>query len=178
MNKNINLTKILKNCPKGWELWSPIFGVVKFEIILESRGVVIVDVGNRELWTFNSDATFPIGNIKSIEIMLYPSRENRDWSKFTAPWYKKDKFNPKTLQPFDKVLVKNDYNPTSIWYADFVSYRRDIDEIPVTMYDCMTPMVIPYNEETKHLCGTSNEAPEYYRYWEDNEEAIPKMNIK
>lgn len=92
MNENINLTKILKNCPKGWEFWSPIFGIVKFEIILESRGgIVIVDVGNRELWTFNSDATFPIGNTKSIEIMLYPSRENRDWSKFAAPWCTKER---------------------------------------------------------------------------------------
>ena len=26
---------------------------------------------------------------------------------------------------------------------------------------------IPYNEETKHLVGTTNEAPEFYRYWED-----------
>ena len=100
------------------------------------------------------------------------------WDEEKKELNKKEKFDPKTLKPFDKVLVKNDYNPTSIWYADFVSYRRDIDKIPVTMYDCMTPMVIPYNEETKHLCGTCDDAPEYYRYWEDNEEAIPKMNIK
>lgn len=28
-------------------------------------------------------------------------------------------------------------------------------------------MVIPYNEDTKHLVGTTEEAPEFYRYWED-----------
>ena len=28
-------------------------------------------------------------------------------------------------------------------------------------------MIIPYNDETKHLVGTTDEAPEYYRYWED-----------
>ena len=28
-------------------------------------------------------------------------------------------------------------------------------------------MVIPYNDETKHLIGTTEEAPEYYRYWEN-----------
>ena len=27
-------------------------------------------------------------------------------------------------------------------------------------------VVIPYNDETKHLVGTTDEAPEYYRYWE------------
>ena len=26
--------------------------------------------------------------------------------------------------------------------------------------------VVPYNEETKYLVGTNDEAPEYYRYWE------------
>ena len=26
MNENINLTKILKDCPRGWKFWSPIFG--------------------------------------------------------------------------------------------------------------------------------------------------------
>ena len=28
-------------------------------------------------------------------------------------------------------------------------------------------MCIPYNDETKHLVGTTDEAHEYYRYWED-----------
>ena len=26
---------------------------------------------------------------------------------------------------------------------------------------------IPYNDDTKHLVGTTEEAPEYYRYWKD-----------
>ena len=26
---------------------------------------------------------------------------------------------------------------------------------------------IPYNDDTKQLVGTADEAPEYYRYWED-----------
>ena len=26
---------------------------------------------------------------------------------------------------------------------------------------------IPYNDDTKHLVGTTEEAPEFYRYWED-----------
>ena len=27
--------------------------------------------------------------------------------------------------------------------------------------------IYPYNDETKHLVGISEEAPEYYRYWEN-----------
>lgn len=26
---------------------------------------------------------------------------------------------------------------------------------------------IPYNDDTKHLVNTTDEAPEYYRYWEE-----------
>ena len=37
------------------------------------------------------------------------------------------------------------------------------DDLPCKSYD----KCIPYNDETKHLLGTSDEAPEYYRYWED-----------
>ena len=30
MNENIDLTKILKDCPQGWDLYSPIYGKVLF----------------------------------------------------------------------------------------------------------------------------------------------------
>ena len=30
------------------------------------------------------------------ECVIFPSKDQRDWSKFTAPWYKKEKFDPKT----------------------------------------------------------------------------------
>ena len=90
MNENVDLTKILKDCPKGWKFWSPIFGAVEFEKIFEHREFVNVKK-DKESWSFYSDATFPIGDIKSVEIMLYPSEDQRDWSKFTAPWYNPEK---------------------------------------------------------------------------------------
>ena len=164
MNENVDLTKILKDCPKGWKFWSPIFGEVEFEKIFEHREFVNVkkDKGS---WSFCSDATLPIGDIRSVEIMLYPSEDQRDWSKFTAPWYKKDKFDPKTLQPFDKVLVR-DLNG-HIWVCDLFSYIKECTQFP---YKCMASYYkccIPYNDETKHLLGTTDEAPKYYRYWEE-----------
>ena len=33
MNKNIDLTKILKNCPEGWKFYSSIYGNVTFSRI-------------------------------------------------------------------------------------------------------------------------------------------------
>ena len=54
------------------------------------------------------------------------------------------------------------------WYADFVCMPPDkFDNVPYTMSDEGCDMVIPYNDDTKHLIGTTENAPFYYRYWED-----------
>lgn len=167
--ENLDLTKILKNCPKGWKFWSSIFGEVEFDQIVESinfKNLKYVNVKkDNNIWSFYSDATFPIGNIKSDEILLYPSKYQRDWSKFTAPWYKKDKFDPKTLKPFDKILVRDE--ECQLWRCNFFSYIHKGITYPYIATNLGYIFCIPYNEETKHLIGTNDEAPEYYRYWED-----------
>ncbi len=76
----------------------------------------------------------------------------------------KPKFDPKTLQPFDRVLVKVGSCWRIEWFSHMYEYKGDI------YYSCSWSdykECIPYNDETKHLLGTSEEAPEYYRYWED-----------
>ena len=167
--EKLDLTKILKNCPKGWKFWSPIFGEVEFEKIAESISVVNLKYVNvkkdNNIWSFYSDATFPIGNIKSDEILLYPNKYQRDWSKFTAPWYKKDKFDPKTLKPFDRLLVRN--CRAYKWKCEHFSYFKEGDDYPCMCSSNSYAFCVPYNDDTKHLVGTSDEASEYYRYWED-----------
>ena len=171
MNENIYLTKILKDCPKGWKFWSPLFGEVKFDRIVYSRIEVVCDKIHRQV-VFNADGKYEMlaysdnnGNyLFSDECLLFPSKDQRDWRKFTAPWYKKDKFDPKTLQPFDKVLVKIG----SFWQIELFSHiwKNSIEY----QYQCARSrydICIPYNNDTKHLIGTTDEAPEYYRYWED-----------
>lgn len=166
MNEKIDLTKILKDCPKGWKLWSPIFGEVEFECILKLKDIVNIKKDN-EIWSFRTDATFPISNLNSVEVMLYPSEDQRDWSKFSAPWYKKEKFDPKTLQPFDRVIVKSCVN-INTWKCGLFSHVKD--DAALYKYSCVGDsyeVCIPYNDDTKHLVGTTEEAPEYYRYWEN-----------
>ena len=98
------------------------------------------------------------------ECTFFPSREQRDWSKFTAPWYKNEKFDPKTLNAFDRVMVKGDNGK---WRCSILSHA-EVNNIYYRMIDgCIYSYIIPYNDDTKHLVGTTDEAPEYYRYWED-----------
>ena len=167
--EKLDLTKILKNCPKGWKFWSPIFGEVEFDQIGESRSIVNLKYVNvkkdNNIWSFYSDATFPIDNIKSIEILLYPSKYQRDWNKFTAPWYKIEKFDPNTLQPFDRVLVRN--FKIYKWKCEHFSYFNERNDYSYICSSGSYAYCVPYNDETKHLLGTEDEAPEYYRYWDD-----------
>lgn len=75
------------------------------------------------------------------------------------------RFDPKTLQPFDKVLVRDckDHN----WRCNLFSCILEDESLP---YQCVTQCwnyCIPYNEVTKHLLNTNKEAPEYYQVWKN-----------
>lgn len=164
MNEHIDLTKILKDCPEGWEFWSDNYGEVRFysvkgdfdKPILVQRADTSVVSYTKEGWC---SIDFP------ANCLLWPSKDCRDWSKFTAPWYKNEKFDPKTLQPFDKVLVRDE---GEYWDCDFFSYKSNIEiRKPYVTIACCYDFCIPYNDDTKHLVGTTDEAPEFYRYWEE-----------
>ena len=163
MNENIDLTKILKDCPKGWKFYSDIYDEVTFWGFSDLVYPIQLNTKNHGAKLLSEKGEEIIGNGKCI---LFPSKDQRDWSKFTAPWYKKDKFDPKTLQPFDKVLVKGCVGNT--WKCGLFSHVKD--DASLYKYSCAGDayaVCIPYNDNTKHLVGTKDEAPEYYRYWED-----------
>ena len=164
MNENIDLTKILENCPEGWEFWSDNFGKVKFKYIDKSWDSPIfvkrtdgyITYYTKEGWC-NIDCP--------ANCLLWPSKDCRDWSKFNAPWYKKEKFDPKTLKEFDRILG---WNPgTYKWECNLFSNINDCAEFNFKCFGVSYKYCIPYNDDTKHLVGTKEEAPEYYRYWED-----------
>ena len=100
------------------------------------------------------------------ECTLFPSKDQRNWSKFTAPWYKKERFDPKTLQPYDRVLVRD--SDSYCWKCNFFSHTEtEYPMFPYTTHVGHFYYCIPFNDDTKHLVGTTEEAPEFYRYWEE-----------
>ena len=162
MNENVDLIKILKNCPRGFKLYSAVHGEVTFLSIEDRKypiGVLLKNDNCKAHYSSSGKVFASQG-----ECVLFPSKVQRDWSKFTAPWLKKERFDPKTLKPFDRVICKNGIG---MWHCDiFSSYS----ETYVYKYVCIGSTYekcILYNDDTKHLVGTTNEAPEYYRYWED-----------
>ena len=162
MNENIDLTKILKNCPIGWKFYSSVYDNVTFLTIDNSPYPIKIIKDNREFGVSKDGK-----HIKDIgECTFFPSKEQRDWSKFTAPWYKKERFDPNTLQPFDKVLVRD--TDCQNWTCGFFSHINVFNNIhKYNVGELLYKYCIPYSDDTKHLVGTTEEAPEYYRYWED-----------
>ena len=87
MNENLNLADILKDCPRGTKLYSTIHGEVEFEEVInndrypikykiinkygyDASGTNITTVDGRHIFHSNGECT------------LFPSKDQRDWSKF------------------------------------------------------------------------------------------------
>lgn len=182
MNENLDLTKILKGCPAGTEFYHAGYGrIVYFErIILNSDCPIRCLLSNCRPCYANIAVTKK-GAINALyegECLLFPSKDQRDWSKFERFWDNPkteeptvEMFDENTLQPFDKVLVRDYLNED--WMGDFFEkiLEHDID-YNVACVTCKWTQCIPYNEETKHLLGTREDCPEYYKWWDVKQEKI------
>ncbi len=168
MNENINLYEILKDCPKNTKLWSPVYGYVWLKEIIDRKltntPIILTSPGFDEIRLYNNGKYY---DIQESECILFPSETQRDWSKFKIPV---KRFDPKTFQPFDKVLTKGD----TVWVANLfgglvVRHKGEREIMMATGAGSVYPWkcCIPYNDETKHLLGTTEDCPEYYKWWED-----------
>ena len=121
---NLNLGEILKDCPKGTELWSDNYGTVKFmRVGAEWDTPIEVELSDGQLAYYTEegwwDKRFP------ANCLLYPSKDCRDWSKFSAPWLKKE--NKKNNVHFYVAREKNGilllyfgkpYRTNSVYYTE------------------------------------------------------------
>lgn len=153
MNENLNLVEILKNVPKGTKLWSPIYGEVKLLNVYTDNdiGYPIEGETKTEEVTFTADGRFR--SDYPGECMLFPLKEQRDWSKF-KPEPVKVKV---TLHPFDRVLARD--TDSEWWRIDFFNIYRDKCEEPYVCLYTSWLQCIPYNEQTAHLVGTYDPCP-------------------
>lgn len=89
MNKNLDLTKILKDCPKGTKLYSPALGECTLEEINYDKTFPIrVHYKTKhntfsELFTKNG---YLFSSVSDSECLLFPSKDQKDWSKWHRPF--------------------------------------------------------------------------------------------
>ena len=154
----LDLVEILKNCPVGTKLYSTIHGEVVLNRVIDDNVYYQIYVNCiTGLVGYTRDGRFD--RRYDGECILFPSKDQRDWSKFKVPV---EKFDYNTLQPFDKVLVRDSDNLS--WRCHFLSHRSG-DR--VYCLGTSWSQMIPYNDETKHLVGTTDRPDEKYIWWEE-----------
>jgi hypothetical protein len=81
MEKELNISAILKDKPVGTKLWSPIFGDCKCSRLLDS-GMRVFPIHNGFTST-EEKSFFKTGKYTLAgEVCLFPSKQMQDWSKF------------------------------------------------------------------------------------------------
>ena len=158
MNENINLCELVRHCPYG----------EKFYCTSMDKEVGFLGVKGDKIYASDNKSVYAFGNngksVSTGEYLLIPSKCQPDWSKFKAP-----KFDPKTFKPFDKVLLRD--ADEFKWVPSFIDrvLREPSGEYSAVelVTRCKWNMCIPYNDETKHLAGTSEDCDEYYKWWEE-----------
>lgn len=80
--EKINLIEILENYSTGINLYSPLFGEVTFRKI-DKKGLfpIVVETSLGSTASFSAEGQYyPV--YKDSECLLFPSKDQRDWSKF------------------------------------------------------------------------------------------------
>jgi hypothetical protein len=113
VNKDLNLIEVLKCVSREAKLWSPYCGECSFDGMRYDNELCIRCVHGNEVLNFFSDGRLS----KDGECMLFPSKDNRDWSTFKVP----TKIH-KQFKPFQKVLVKDWHDCRSRWVASTYSH--------------------------------------------------------
>ena len=102
MNENLDLEKILEGCPEGTEFYSPLFGEVKLKRIYGngSHTIGIICEKMNRWFSFNRAGKYEMIEMRcsdnwgnyyySDECLLFPSKDQRDWSKFERFWDKSE----------------------------------------------------------------------------------------
>ena len=107
MNENINLVEILKDCPKGTKFYSSVYGELIYSNMYTDSldpKIYFIDENNRSIIV----GYYRDGRLYDTkgECTIFPSKDQRDWSKFTAPWLKKERDKDKLIQELGKYKVK------------------------------------------------------------------------
>lgn len=145
----MNIAEILKKCPKYTNLYSPIFGEVKLVGVDKKYITCRTSDGFED--SFQYDGKY-MAKYHDAECMLFPSRDQRDWSKFGVT----DQKQETELKPFDKVLVRD--RDDRKWGCDFFCHLGDKEGVFVCISSWWR-QCIPY-EGNEHLLGTTKKPEE------------------
>lgn len=160
----MNIAEILKDCSKGTKLYSPIFGDVYLDKIRPHLAIVIIT--DKEQGDFKEEFLYDGRYKMNGECMLFPSKENRDWSKFQRPFKDGDIIVGHNDACFYIAIYKKYRDGISFYhhvnlidshklkidnYADSLNLRFATEEEKQILFDAIKANGYKWNEETKTL---------------------------
>ena len=169
----MNLVEILKNCPKGTKLYSPIYGEVEFKEISVITGSIGCKTNNG-VTRFYPDGTY----YKGGECMLFPSKEQRDWDDFMIPFKDGDviirtEFNPGCKQY--NVAIFSNYNANSTNRMTVHCQVNGANEFKTRMCICHKDWRLANAEEIKRFFTRMHESG--YDFKKGELIALPKFKV-
>lgn len=123
-----NIAEILKYCPQGIKLYSPICGDCALENIDlgETYSIEVISCSNDTHQLFTSKDAF-LDDQKDAECLLFPSKDQRDWDKFRIPVKRGDimMFEDKSVVFIVKEYT-DDFTKTSVEFSDALGTNTHI----------------------------------------------------
>ena len=121
METKINIAAILNDKPNDIKLYSPIFGECTFCCVREDTNDICVKKHNGVKEFFDSKGLY----YNTGEVMLFPSKEMRDWAKFS--WKKGDLLiNSCGFQCIFKEWASDDYTKFNGCYSNSRTGYEDV----------------------------------------------------
>lgn len=125
MEKKINIAELLKDCPKGMELYSPIFGKVYLDKVRPHLAIVVTT--DKEQGDFKEEFLYDGRYGMNGECMLFPSKGKTTWEGFRRP-----------LRDGDIVYIKTkDYN-----HKEFVIIFKEIKNDHIYRYVALSQQAL------------------------------------
>lgn len=118
-----NIAELLKDCPKGMELYSPIFGKVYLDKIRPHLAIVVTT--DKEQGDFKEEFLYDGRYEMNGECMLFPSKGKTTWEGFVPPFKKQGKSNPYSMKKRELEYYLYILNDKSLTYQDKVEVLEE-----------------------------------------------------
>lgn len=137
----MNIANLLKYCPKGTKLYSTAFGEVELIDASSLANTILVQNNHDTPFTFYNDGSY----ILDGECILFPSKDQRDWSKFRLP-LKRGDIMMKADGTIPFIASGEFYEDTSPKYICGVSITG---RFSIGIYGWTSEFYIPASKEAK-----------------------------
>lgn len=166
MENKINIAEMLRNCPKGMELYSPIFGEVYLDKIRPYLAIVVTT--DKEQGDFKEEFLYDGRYGMNGECMLFPSKDKTTWEGFHRPFRDGDIITCNNSactfvsifkdKPIERSFRKHcsfilDYNRFVVTteFADYTNPRFATEEEKAKLFQAIEDNGYKWNAETKTL---------------------------